>query len=484
MHKAEAWLAFAWCLIGIAAAGCSRESEDQLPAFYSISGTVSGDLAEGVQITITGTRAGSTTTAEGGVYSFGNLPNGSYIITPSISGYTLSPASIAVTLNGADVNGQNFAAIGVTHTLLGTVSGDVAGDVTVSLAGARTETTTTNASGQYSFSGLSNGSYTVTPTLAGYTFSPVSSSVTVNGVDVTAAGFTATAVPAATYRISGTVSGAVRAGVTISLSGAATGSATTDAGGAYSFSGLSNGGYTVTPTLAGYTFSPVSNSVTVNGVDVTAAGFTATAVPGPTYTCTASSPNDALRHHASTSAPVVEGQNVSNFGGWITYQVYYGNGKYGIGYISYDSLIELDLSSIPGGESITRATLHLYVVDAWQQYNNDVSLALLSHLRSSGYTGNAYNDYYYGIQGPTPEVDTIYRFTSGVYTGWWTIDVTPQIALDMARGVRWATFWLSPAPWETETHNIVHELKRVSVASADRQGGDFAPFLEIEIAPR
>src|SRR5450759_3213581 len=62
----------------------------------------------------------------------------------------------------------------------------------------------------------------------------------------------------ATYGVSGTVtlSGAALAGATITLTGGAT--STTDASGNYSFAGLANGNYTVTPTKAGTVFSPTS----------------------------------------------------------------------------------------------------------------------------------------------------------------------------------------------------------------------------------
>ena len=65
--------------------------------------------------------------------------------------------------------------------------------------------------------------------------------------------------PESTYVISGTVSingGGTLAGVTVTLSGASTGTATTDASGNYTLSGLANGSYTISPSLTGYTFSP------------------------------------------------------------------------------------------------------------------------------------------------------------------------------------------------------------------------------------
>jgi uncharacterized protein (TIGR03437 family) len=61
------------------------------------------------------------------------------------------------------------------------------------------------------------------------------------------------------------------------LSGAASKTATADASGNYTFAGLANGTYTVTPTLANRTMTPASRSVTVNGANVTGTNFTATA---------------------------------------------------------------------------------------------------------------------------------------------------------------------------------------------------------------
>jgi hypothetical protein len=51
-------------------------------------------------------------------------------------------------------------------------------------------------------------------------------------------------------------------------------SATADAGGNYTFSNLNNGSYTVTPSNSGHTFTPSSQSVTVNNANVTGINFT------------------------------------------------------------------------------------------------------------------------------------------------------------------------------------------------------------------
>ena len=149
--------------------------------------------------------------------------------------------------------------------------------MTITLGGAATLTTTTNANGYYSFTGLVNGAYTITPSKSGYSFNPSSRNPTVSGGDVPNQDFTATPV-GSTYTISGTVTsgGAGLSGVTITLSGAATLSTTTNANGYYSFSGLANGQYTITPSKSGYSFNPSSRNPTVNGQDVPNQDFTAT----------------------------------------------------------------------------------------------------------------------------------------------------------------------------------------------------------------
>src|SRR5437764_415680 len=49
-----------------------------------------------------------------------------------------------------------------------------------------------HASGSYTFSGLAKGTYTVTPSHTGYTFSPASNNVTINAANVPGVNFTAT----------------------------------------------------------------------------------------------------------------------------------------------------------------------------------------------------------------------------------------------------------------------------------------------------
>ena len=86
--------------------------------------------------------------------------------------------------------------------------------------------------------------------------------------------------PGTTYTISGTIAPAAGgAGATVTLSGAASRSVIADANGLYSFSGLAPGSYTVTPTKAGYSFTPTSAPVSLTTADVTGLNFTATRRP-------------------------------------------------------------------------------------------------------------------------------------------------------------------------------------------------------------
>jgi len=144
---------------------------------------------------------------------------------------------------------------------------------TMTLSGAVSSTITADASASYAFTGLANGTYAVTPSKTGYTFSPASQSVTINTANLSGVNFTA--VPQ-TWSLSGTISpSSTGSGATVTLAGASSATATADASGNYTFSGLANGAYTVAPSKAGYTFSPASQSVTINSANFSGVNFTA-----------------------------------------------------------------------------------------------------------------------------------------------------------------------------------------------------------------
>jgi len=80
----------------------------------------------------------------------------------------------------------------VTFRLSGTINPlSVGNGTTVALSGPTSASTTGNSSGNYSFSGLANGTYAVTPSRSGYIFSPSVQSVSIDGSDVSGIDFTA-----------------------------------------------------------------------------------------------------------------------------------------------------------------------------------------------------------------------------------------------------------------------------------------------------
>jgi protocatechuate 3,4-dioxygenase beta subunit len=142
----------------------------------------------------------------------------------------------------------------------------------VALSGDSSATAITDASGNYAFNGLYNGSYTVTPSRTGFTFNPASSPQTVSGANTTGVNFIATPVQAGTYSISGqvTYNGSGVSGVGLALSGAILAVAITDANGNYVFTGLANGSYFISQ---GINSIPPSIGLTVSGADITGVNF-------------------------------------------------------------------------------------------------------------------------------------------------------------------------------------------------------------------
>jgi uncharacterized protein YjbI with pentapeptide repeats len=168
---------------------------------------------------------------------------------------------------------------GSTYAVSGTITTSTGAAIAGVSVSNGSSSVSTNSSGQFSFTGLANGSYTLTPSLSGYSFSPASRSVTVNGANVSGQNFTGTAT-ASTYSISGTITtstGAAIAGVSVSIGSS---SVSTNSSGQFSFTGLANGSYTLTPSLSGYSFSPASRSVTVNSANVTGQNFTGASTSG------------------------------------------------------------------------------------------------------------------------------------------------------------------------------------------------------------
>ena len=234
-------------------------------------------LASGTSWTVTlgGTTSSSTTASI--VF---HMANGTYSFTVgAVSGYTASPASGSVTVNGAAVTkGVTFtpqATYAVTFTETGLSAGT---SWTVSLGG----TPKTSTSTSISFS-EPNGSYSFTVgAVSGYTASPSSGTVTVAGAAVTES-ITFTAITPGTYAVTFTETG-LPSGTSwsVTLNGATQSSSTasisfTEPNGSYSFT---------VGAVSGYTARPSSGTVTVAGTAVTTAISFTSAPPSGEYPVT------------------------------------------------------------------------------------------------------------------------------------------------------------------------------------------------------
>lgn len=270
-------------LPALLAGGCGLDAP---PSGHAISGAVSGEVQAGVTITLTGGSASPRTTATGpsGGYSFAQLANGPYLVTAALDGFTFTPhAGQAVLLADADVGGQDFLATAQFHAIRGTIRGVATAGVQINLTGTGTGVSTSSeADGTFAFQGVADSTYLLTPILAGHGFSPGARTVTLSGADVSQQDFLSSLATAPLHAISGSVSGAVAAGVTITLErdGATPASTVTGATGSFAFADLADGAYTVTPARTGFAFAPRSLAVVLGGADVALPAFAATASTG------------------------------------------------------------------------------------------------------------------------------------------------------------------------------------------------------------
>ena len=244
-------------------------------ATFSLSGVVvfSGGGLSNILIDANGEF--ETVTASNGSYTLSGLPAGSYVITPSSTNFTFTPATYSLTVSSTTSN-VNFVASATLFKLGGqlTISGttNVLTNFAVVLSGSNlfnntvSLTNTTDTNGNYSFSNLLNGIYNVAPlSLPGIFFSTTNANfvLTTN----TIVNFTAILLD---FNITGTVklgtNGAPYSNVTI-LATNTIGltnifATTTDSTGAYAFNGLPAGFYILQPQPFGF-FNPTNAFVTL-----------------------------------------------------------------------------------------------------------------------------------------------------------------------------------------------------------------------------
>ena len=228
---------------------------------FGISGRITdehGSAVAGVRVTLSGSQSVAANTDAEGNYSFTNLPtSGRYVITPSKDEYIFNAASQSFIAPAADRT-ANFTAKPSTYVVKGRItSGESAlAGVLVTVTGSATASAIADSAGEYSFKLGTEGSYTLTPTKAHYTFAAASSSINDLNADAQF-DFSATL---SKHSITGRVrngSGEPLAGVVVTLSGSLSSTTTTTEDGAYSFTSIEGGtNCTVTAAKDGYGFLP------------------------------------------------------------------------------------------------------------------------------------------------------------------------------------------------------------------------------------
>lgn len=158
------------------------------------------------------------------------------------------------------------------YAISGNVSGVVDYAATVSFAGPTSGTVDVDrTTGNYTIPGLVSGTYTITPVLGSFVFTPTNSVQTVDGANITGVNF-------ATYSISGSLGTPFFTFVQIAYSGPTSGVVNAHSDGTYTIPGLGPGAYTITSSSVGYAFSPTSHSETITSANLTGVNFTATRV--------------------------------------------------------------------------------------------------------------------------------------------------------------------------------------------------------------
>ncbi|MCU1228097.1 MAG: Cna domain protein [Acidobacteria bacterium] len=276
-------------------------------ATFRVSGRVT-EGGSGLSQVVVSAGSRNATTDGSGNFTIDGLSNGGYSVVPNRSGHTFSPPSRSVLVSGSNITGQDFVgtstssgcnvqSINSNTSYAGTWSSDCAAShrsgsyaryFSFTLGGS-TSVQIDLGSQVDSFLYLLNGS---TPSATVITSDDDSGDGTNSRITRTLSAGTYT-LEATTYGagqtgsfsisvISSTASYAISGNVTTSTGGAlsqvqvtaGSGSATTDGNGAYSITGLGNGSYSVVPARSGFTFSPASRSVNINGASVSSQNFT------------------------------------------------------------------------------------------------------------------------------------------------------------------------------------------------------------------
>jgi phosphatidylinositol-3-phosphatase len=241
-------------------------------------GTITGQVTDsstgaalaGATVSYSG---GSTTTNSSGTYTLTSVAPGTYNVTASASGHSSVTSSASVTSGSTATLNFSLAPTSGPGAISGRVTnistGGAVSGATVSFSGG---STTADSNGNYSFSNVGPGTYSVTASHTGY-FN-VTNSVSVNSGSTATLNFQL----ATGGKIGGTVTntgGGVIAGANVTITGGSistTVNTTTNSSGVYNSNWVPVGTYTVTVSASGFTTQ--SKTTTANTGATTTLNFT------------------------------------------------------------------------------------------------------------------------------------------------------------------------------------------------------------------
>ena len=258
------------------------------------SGTTTGPAIANALVSIAGKSAYTSAT---GTFTISSIPAGTYALAISATGYTTySNTAYAV---GGNQSGLNFALTptptgytmsGTVHS--GTTTGPAVANAFVSIAGKGAYT---SATGTFTISGITAGTYALSISATGYTtYANTAYSVSANQSGLNFA-LTPSYTMSGTVR-SGSVSGPVIANALVSIAGK---SVYTSSTGTFAITGIAAGTYPLTISAAGFnTYSSTAYSVGGNQSGLTF-------VLAPMYTMS------GTVRSGSTTGPVIANALVS-----------------------------------------------------------------------------------------------------------------------------------------------------------------------------
>ena len=298
--------------------------------------TVSGRVLEspgldglrGVQVEISpqdGTGGSVSTWTEFGGEWYIDIPNGDYVATPSMAGWSFTPGNRLFSVNNSDTMVQDFhgeklpsySIDGYVYESDGTTPVE---DVQINLVHHELEIylyASTDSFGYWYVEDAIDGDYTVSPLMPGWIFEPASREITVSGTSLTVDPFLGTEL--GQFTVDGYIY--LQDGVTpvpdveVQLTGDGWFWASTDKSGHYIFDGVFAGSdYSVTPMVGRYEFTPPDRTINVTG-DITVDPFLATKLPAYTV--------DGYIFKADGTTPVVGVYvDIYSYMGGVSFELY------------------------------------------------------------------------------------------------------------------------------------------------------------------